>query len=203
LILYRTIKKKKILDSLVRHKDISLEFLRQVEEIPKEILENVGTDQAKKAVAMSQEVDSDLHSHKAFLRLSVSPHRILFGKSDEMKHHNEATLVKFFQRRFPTFVILFESRRGVFSVDQNNTVFSTKQHLDKVLKELEKELPIDPLLTNLNEKNYQELWQSFAQSQIIKGRGRSKHLLSLSKKWKSTVAEDRTTCHQLDEFLTS
>ncbi|MFX0123251.1 MAG: DUF4130 domain-containing protein [Candidatus Hodarchaeota archaeon] len=201
--MYRNVKKKEVLDSLSRHKDITPEFLRQIEEIPKEILENVGTDLAKKAVAMSQKVDKDLHSHKAFLRLSVSPHGILYAKSDEMKHHNEETLIRFFQSRFPTFTILFESKRGIFSINQENSVIYTNESLDKVLQELEEELPVDPLLINLNEKNYRELWESFAQSQIIKGRGSSKQLIKLSKKWKRTVAEDRSTIKQLDEFFNS
>ena len=171
--------------------------------MPKEILENVGTELAKKAVAMSQKVNSDLHSHKAFLRLSVSPHGILYAKSNEMKHHNEETLVKFFQSRFPTFIILFESRRGVFTIDHNNCSIRIRKPLEIVLQDLERKLPINPLLTDLNEKNYQELWQSFAQSQIIKGRGSSRQLSRLSKKWKRTVAEDKTIYKQLDNFFSS
>ena len=199
--MFRTIKKKEVLNSLSRHRDITPDFFRQIKEIPNEILENVGTELAKKAVAMSQMVDSDLHSHKAFLRLSVSPHGILYAKSNEMKHHNEEALVKFFQNRFPTFIILFESQRGVFSIDHNNCLIRIKKTLKTVLQELEKELPVNSLLTDLNGKNYQELWESFAQSQIIKGRGSSKQLSRLSKRWKRTVAEDRKICKQLDDFF--
>ena len=191
------------MNSLSRHTDITPEFFRQIERISKEILENVGTELAKKAVAMSQQVDSDLHSHKAFLRLSVSPHGIVYAKSDEMKHYNEKKLIKFFHDRFPTLYILFESRRGVFIIDQNHRIYTTKNPLESVLQELEKELPLNPLLRNLNDGNYQELWQSFAQSQIIKGRGSSKQLIRLSKKWKRTVAEDRTTNMQLDDYFSS
>ncbi|MFX1515386.1 MAG: DUF4130 domain-containing protein [Promethearchaeota archaeon] len=187
----------------MRHTDITPELFRQIEEIPKEILENIGNTLAKKAVAMSQKVDSELHSHKAFLRLSVLPHGILYAKSDKMNHHNEEPLVEFFQSRFPTFIVLFESKRGVFSIDQNKRSIKIRRPLETVLQELEKELPVNPLLTDLNEKNYQELWESFAQSQIIQRRGTAKQLVRLSKKWKRTVAEDRTICKQLDDFLSS
>ena len=183
--------------------DITPDFYRQIEELPKEILENLGNELAKKAVTMSQKVDSDLHSHKAFLRLSISPHGILYAKSDEMNHHNEEPLVEFFQSRFPTFIILFESKRGVFSIDQNKRSIKIRKPLETALQELEKELPVNPLLRDLHEKNYQELWESFAQSQIIQGRGTSKQLVRLSKKWKRTVAEDRTICKQLDDFFSS
>ncbi len=199
--MFRKIEKKQVLDSLSRHKDVTIEFLNQIGDIPKDILENVGTDLAKKAVAMSREVDGDLHEHKAFLRLSVSPHGILFAKSDKMRHYNEEKLLRFFQSRFPSFIFLFESKRGTFTIDDNSCPLFTNRPLKKVLKELEETLPVNPLLIDLNEKNYQELWVSFAQSQIIKGRRTSKQIISLSKKWRRTVAEDQTTLKKLDEFF--
>ncbi|MFX0209133.1 MAG: hypothetical protein ACFFDT_24330, partial [Candidatus Hodarchaeota archaeon] len=112
-------------------------------------------------------------------------------------------LVQFFHERFPTFIILFESKRGVFSFDQYNNIYATKKPLESVLQELEKDLPVNPLLSHLNEGNYQELWESFAQSQIIEGRASSKQLIKLSKKWKRTVAEDRIVSRQLDEYFNS
>ncbi|MFW9904113.1 MAG: DUF4130 domain-containing protein [Candidatus Thorarchaeota archaeon] len=201
--MFRIIKKKEVLTSLARYKDITPDFLNQIKEMPKEILENVGTERAKKAVAMSQKVNSDLHSHKAFLRLSVSPHGILYGKSDKMEHHNEKPLVQFFHDRFPTFIILFESKRGVFSIDQDNNVYATKKPLESVLQKLENKLPVNPLLRCLDAGNYQKLWESFAQSQIIKGRGSSNQLKRLSKNWKRTVAEDKTIRKQLDDYFYS
>ncbi|UCG00283.1 MAG: DUF4130 domain-containing protein [Candidatus Heimdallarchaeota archaeon] len=201
--MFRTIKKKEVLESLLRHKDVTPVFFQQIEDIPKEILENVGTNLAKKAVAMSQEVDRDLHSHKAFLRLSVSPHGILYAESDEMKHHNEIALLEFFQSRFPTFIILFKSKRGIFSLNKDNSVINMKKPLNEVLKKMEEKFPMNPLLVNLNGKNYQELWETFAQSQIIQGRGSSIQMTKLSRKWKRTVAEDKTSSKQLDEFFHS
>lgn len=195
------IKKKQVLDSLARHKDISLEFLNQIKTLPKEILENVGTDLAKKAVAMSREVDSDLHEHKAFLRMSVSPHGILYAKSDKMKHNNEEELLKFFQKRFPSLIILFESKRGTFAIEHNSSPLIFDKSLEQLLKDLEELLPMNPLLIGLNEKNYQELWESFAQSQIIHGRRASKQLTNLSKKWRRTVVEDQVTFKKLDDFF--
>lgn len=198
--MFRKIEKKQVLESLSRHKDVTIDFLNQIKRIPKEILENKGTDLAEKAITMSQEVDSDLHAHKAFLRLSVSPHGILFAKSDKMKHYNEEVLLKFFQKRFPRLIILFESNRGVFTVNQDSILVVPNIPLEEVLKELEEQLPLNPLLTDLNEKNYHKLWECFAQSQIIQGRRTSKQAVSLSKKWRRAVAEDRSP-KKLDEFF--
>ncbi|MFX0174441.1 MAG: DUF4130 domain-containing protein [Candidatus Hodarchaeota archaeon] len=199
--MFKKIEKKQVLNSLSRHKDVTSDFLRQIERIPKEILENIGTDLAKKAVRMSQEVDSDLHAHKAFLRLSVSPHGILYAKSDKMKHYNEGSLLRFFQTRFPNLIVVFESHRGVFTLDRNSSVISINLPLKSVLTELEAKFPANPLLDGLNEKNYEDLWKSFAQSQIIQGRDTSKQLENLSKRWRNTVAEDRSKVKKLDEFL--
>jgi hypothetical protein len=160
--MFKKIEKGLVLDSLSRHKDVTSDFLKQIERIPKEILENIGSDLAKKALRMSQEVDSDLHAHKAFLRLSVSPHGILYAKSNKMKHYNEESLLRFFQTRFPTLIVMFESHRGVFMIDHKQNLVTTTRPLEKALAQLEEKLPVNPLLNGLNEKNYEELWKSFA-----------------------------------------
>ncbi|MFX0183097.1 MAG: DUF4130 domain-containing protein [Candidatus Hodarchaeota archaeon] len=199
--MFKKIEKRLVLDSLSRHKDVMSDFLKQIERMPKEILENIGTDLAKKAVRMSQEVDSDLHAHKAFLRLSVSPHGILYAKSCKMKHYNEELLLKFFQTRFPTLIVMFESHRGVFMIDHNQNLVTTDIPLEKILAQLEEKLAVNPLLNGLNEKNYEELWKGFARSQIIQGRETLKQLENLSKRWKNTVAEDNSKVKKLDDFL--
>ena len=193
--------KKNVIESLSRHRDISVAFLDEIKRIPKEILENVGSDIAKKATSMSREVDGDLHEHKAFLRLSVSPHGILYAKLNKMKHYNEIPLLKFFKKRFPTFIILFESNRGVFAADQNPSILTSRLSLEEALKECEGKLPIDPLLIDLNEDNYQNLWENFAQSQIINKRKSSTQVISLSKKWKNTVPIDKSSSRVLDSFF--
>lgn len=193
--------KKDVIDSLSRHKDVSNAFLEKIKQISKEILENVGSDIARKAVSMSWEVNGDLHEHKAFLRLSISPHGILYAKLNKMKHYNEIPLLDFFKKRFPTFIILFESNRGVFATDQNLSILTANLSLEEALKECEEKLPIDPLLLDLNEDNYQNLWENFAQSQIIHKRKSAKQVISLSKKWRNTVPIDKSSSRSLDVFF--
>lgn len=193
--------KKNVIESLSRHENVSIAFLDEIRHISKEILENAGSDLAKKAVSMSREVDGDLHEHKAFLRLSVSPHGILYAKLNKLKHYNEILLLNFFKKRFPTFIIIFESTRGIFAADQNPSILAANISLEEALKEWEAKLPIDPLLLDLNEDNYQDLWENFAQSQIIHRRKSSKQVISLSKKWKNTVPIDKSSSKSLDVFF--
>ncbi|MFW9855190.1 MAG: DUF4130 domain-containing protein [Candidatus Thorarchaeota archaeon] len=199
-MMYGKIERKEVLDSLSRHKDITEEFLNRVKSIPKVILENVGTKIAKRAVAMSREVDADLHSHKAFLRPSISKHGILYAKTNEMDHRNEEELLLFFKKRFPKFIIVLESQRGTFWITTSSRVLSTDQSLCEVLRELEDSLPEVPFLRDLSDKNYQLLWENFAQSQIIGGRRPSKRMKALTKKWDNTVPKERTFA-SLDAFF--
>ncbi|MFW9777787.1 MAG: DUF4130 domain-containing protein [Candidatus Heimdallarchaeota archaeon] len=189
--MYGKIKRKKVLDSLSRHKDITEEFFNRVKSVPEVILENVGNEIAKEAVAMSREVDADLHSHKAFLRPSISKHGILYAKTKKMKHRNEEELLFFFKKRFPEFIIILESQRGTFWTPTASRVLSTDQSLGEVLGDLESSLPEISILNDLSEENYQTLWENFAQSQIIRGRKQSKRIKSLAKKWKNTVPKEK------------
>ncbi|MHA2074423.1 MAG: hypothetical protein ACW97X_07375 [Candidatus Hodarchaeales archaeon] len=145
--MFRKIVKKDVLKSLSRHKDISSQFFEKIKSIEKVILENVGTDLAKKAVSMSREVDGDLHEHKAFLRLSVSPYGILYAKLDKMKHWNEKPLLEFFRARFPTFILLFASKRGVFVYEPNSSILMTNLSLEQTLRECEEKMDVNPVLT--------------------------------------------------------
>ncbi len=199
--MFRKIERKNVLDLLSRHRNITSEFLDKVKGIPKEILENLGTEDAKKAVSMSREVESDLHAHKAFLRFSISPYGLLYAKLEKMRHFNEEELLKFFKTRFPMFILLFESKRGVFLTDHNSSILRIKRPLETVLSELEKELPLNWLLLDLKEGNYEEIWKSFAKSQIIKGKKASNPVINLSKKWKSTVPENKSIVKSLDKFI--
>ncbi|MFX1283953.1 MAG: hypothetical protein ACFFB5_09870 [Promethearchaeota archaeon] len=51
--MFRKIERNKVLESLSRHKDVTVDFLDQIKRIPKEILENKGSNLAEKAITMS------------------------------------------------------------------------------------------------------------------------------------------------------
>jgi len=197
----RRIHKKKVIGALSRHKEVDNKFLEVVKALPKEVLENIGNPIAEKAVRMSREVNTDLHSHKAFLRLSVSPHGILYASSKKLIHRNEKPFLQFLKKRFPLFIILFESNRGVFIIDHLNQIKMTKKDLNYVLKEYESYMPLNPLLQNLMDGNFHELWESFALSQLIQSKKDSRSIINLSEKWETKVTVRRSNSKPLDYFL--
>ncbi|MFW9991125.1 MAG: DUF4130 domain-containing protein [Candidatus Odinarchaeota archaeon] len=181
--MFRKIVKKNVLASLARHVDVTENFLLEINNIPAKILENVGNDLAKKAVKMAREVDDELHGHKAFLRLSVSSHGILHAKID-VKHDIEERIIEYYVDRFPTFTVLLESMRGVFAGQYGQPVVVARVSLAEALAEWENKLPVDPLLEMVDEGDYQQLWESFAKSQVIKGKKQSEKIIRLSNRWK-------------------
>ena len=197
----RFICKDEVISSLKRHHQVTPEYIRKIERISRQVLENVGTDLAKEAVALSREVDSDLHAHKAFLRLSISPHGIIYARLDKMKHRNEKPLLKFYSDRFPIYTVLFSSKRGVFAARDGNTLILEKGTLEETLKKLEANLPLDPLLTGIENQNHKELWEKFAKSQLIEGAQTLSQMKSLERKWKNTVAKNGSKNHSLDKYL--
>ena len=201
--MFRKIEKKQILKSLSRHMDITDEFYQQVTGISVDILENVGSDLAKRAISMAQEVDGDLHEHKAFLRFSISSHGILFAKIDKMKHKNEEAFLLFFKKRFPTFLILIESKRGVFYIDQEFRVKKSAFSLLKALSAFEAKLPKNKLLENLKDDEVNGLWKSFAQSQIIQGKKDSIQVKNLSKKWENVIPDNPSRRRSLEEYFSN
>ena len=93
--------------------------------------------------------------------------------------------------------------RGVFVIDHKSPILITDLSLEQAIRELEEKLPKNPLLIDLTEKNYQELWESFVQSQIIQGRKKSEQIENLSKKRRNVVSTDETTARTLNESFKS
>lgn len=200
--MFRKIDKKEVISSLKRYKGISKEFIRKVSLLPQKILENLGNELALKAVKMSRDVDADLHAHKAFMRFQVSPNGILYASTNKMKHNNERALIRFFKERFPTFVILFESSRGVYAGLDENTIVHAKFSLSEALGEFENKLPIDPVLEELSEGDYEELWKHFAHSQLIQSRKELPSIINLDKRWNHQVTR-KAPKRTLEQFLQS
>ena len=97
--------------------------------------------------------------------------------------------------------MLFGSKRGVFAAKNGTALILEKGTLEETLEKLEAELPLDPLLTVIENQNHKELWKKFAKSQLIEGAQTLSQMKSLERKWKNTVAKNGSKNHSLDKYL--
>ncbi|MFX0198961.1 MAG: DUF4130 domain-containing protein, partial [Candidatus Hodarchaeota archaeon] len=102
-------KKKDILDRLRRSQKCSKEFIEQVSQENPEYLENITSDIAKIANKLARDVSREAYKVRAFTRLNLSRHGILFATIEPL-YHVEDLVVKWFWKRFPQFVIALESK---------------------------------------------------------------------------------------------
>lgn len=201
-------KKKDILDLLRRNQKCSKEFIEQVSKEDPSYLENITSDIAKKADKLARDVSREAYKVRAFTRLNLSRHGILFA-TIEPQYHVEDLVVKWFWKRFPQFVIALESKpkRGVFLFGPGFTdVIFTKAPLKEVIEDLESRLPIKPLLGEVAEFS-ETIWQLYYASQYVPSRKNLKLFLKFLprkyQKWKGLVTEASFGTRRLDEFFST
>lgn len=101
-----------ILSLLKRNADAGASFIAKVEQIPQAVLENVATDDARRAFRLARDVLSDIRAAKAFTRLTQKKD-MLIARVDS-RHRIEELVVHWFHERFPTYTIGITSKRGMF-----------------------------------------------------------------------------------------
>ncbi|MFQ6124491.1 MAG: DUF4130 domain-containing protein [Candidatus Heimdallarchaeota archaeon] len=183
-----------------------MEFIEQVSREDPEFFENLATDIAKKAEKLAKDVSREAYKVRAFTRLNLSRHGILFA-AIEPKYHVEDLVVKWFWKRFPQFVIALESKlkRGVFLFGPGfSDVIFTKAPLKEVIEDLESRLPIKPLLEEVAEFS-ERIWQKYYAFQYVPSRKNLKLFLKFLprkyQKWKGLVTEASFGNRRLDEFF--
>jgi len=199
-------KKKKILDLLSRNPKCSKEFQEEVCKEDHKRLENVGSELAKKAFKFAREIQRDSYRIQQFTRLTLSPHGILFATISP-QFYVEDLVIKWFWKRFPQFVIALESKpkMGVFLLgpEFSDVIFANAK-LEDVINDLEKKLPINPLLKEIPEFS-EVLWEKVYASQYIPSRKNLKLFLKWIPKryhkWKGLKIEAYFGNRRLDEFM--
>jgi hypothetical protein len=83
---------------------------RELENLPKAVLESNFTTNAKIYYRMARAVSREIHYHKMFTRLKIEGNAVLTGII-QPEHEIEDILLKFFYQRFPKFVIILNSTR--------------------------------------------------------------------------------------------
>ena len=161
----RVFEPEKYDDFIRRHNKFDQHLLEELKHQDKVLVESQATEESRKAYNMWRQVASCFHRMRMFTRLEVTEQGVLFARI-EPEHFVEDMVVNFFARRFPLFVIVIASRRGIFIEKKNHELIIRKKPLNIVLKELKDYFPGNELLTGLQEFD-NKLWETFYDSQII------------------------------------
>jgi probable DNA metabolism protein len=198
-------KKGELIRLLKRNPNCNQSFIHEVSNEDPLVLENLGSNVAKKASKLAGDVSREVYRIQAFTRFKLSKHGILFSKIDP-QFQIEDLAIKRFWNRFPQFVIVLESKpkRGIFLYGPDFTdVIFTKSNMKDVISELELKIPINPLLEDIPEFS-DVLWERYYASQYIPSRKNLKQFLKYLPrkyhKWKGLETEAQFGTRKLDEF---
>jgi len=161
-------RKYKEFNLVERHLKYKKEILEEAENQDPELVLNQVTKEGRLLYNMQREVLGCLHRNKAFTRLQINKHGILYARVFS-EHFIEDYLAKFFSERFPNFVVVIGSSRGTFVKDYNSKLFVSKLSMEETIRKLEPQLEINPMLDEMEDFD-ENIWHSFYTSQYIKER---------------------------------
>lgn len=205
-----------------RNYDENLEHM--VAKQPQELVQARATEESRKLYNMHRQVGCEIHRIESFTRLKTSDKGILFARINP-EHNVEEFAARFFMNRFPSFIILLESKRGCFIVgkpeakDTKNAGCKNKKDvalirkpLKEVLSYLESVLPDNPALKEIREAEKgrkAELWDVFYNTQFIKERENKRYFhRSMPRKllkdsWLETEARAVSRSKDLRKFFSA
>ncbi|MBW3015425.1 DUF4130 domain-containing protein [Candidatus Woesearchaeota archaeon] len=188
-----------------RHAKFTEKLWEAVCEQDEALVLNKATKESNSLYSLHRQVANDYQRCRAFSRLKISKHGIIYGRIDP-EHEIEDMVADWFLSRFPLFVILLESRRGTFINSHESGFVKTKERMMKVVRMMEKTLPENNMLKDLIE--FDELsWENLYDANFIKQRKNVRLFLkNIPKKYHNNegLAMERRKfmkCRRLDEFI--
>jgi len=174
---------------LLYHSRLNEALAREASKASQGELESLTTQRARKLYEMNREVSKEIHLKKAFTRLSISEHGILYASLD-FTHRIEQILLSSFTSRFPTFIVVIESKKKgtCYIGKKGKEAEKAKSPLSQVLKKLESQREKDSFLEGLC--NEEELWEKYYGSQYIRER---RNLKLLKKNMPKKFLQHNTT----------
>ncbi|MBW3003275.1 DUF4130 domain-containing protein [Candidatus Woesearchaeota archaeon] len=188
-----------------RHEKFTQKLLDTVKSQPLDLVENKATAESKHLYSLHRQVAGDFQRCRAFARLEISKHGIIYGKV-QPEHRVEDLVAEWFVSRFPLFIIVLQSRRGTFIMSKDSELKIVKEDIKTIVNDLEQTLPENPLLSSLIEFDEQS-WENLYDSNFIKQRKNTKLFLkNIPKKYhqiESLALERRKfmKCLSLKEFF--
>lgn len=155
-----------------KHKDFDDTFIKKLHSQDPELVLSEATPEARKLYNLAKEVSTDTHRVKMYTRLQVSKKGILFATIDP-EHEVEFDALDFFIHRFPTYMIMLESKRGLFYGSSSRPKTFTKNSIKELLPVFETYHEKDDILEELEDFS-DDLWQKFYSGQNVRTRRNTK-----------------------------
>ncbi len=177
-----------------RHKDFKQGIFDKLRYQGESEIESVSTKEARTVYNWNRQVAGCYQRSRAFSRLKISKHGIVYGRIDP-EHYVEDMVAEWFLSRFPLFTVMIESRRGTFVISGKHPLKKYVDSIEKLLPEFEAKMPINSLLEGLMDFNEDSFWETYYDSQFIETRKNKRYFLhNIPKKfhnWESLRTEKR------------
>lgn len=151
-----------------KHKDFNPELIKHIRKQPAELVLSEATVEARLLYNQSKQVGYDAHRIRMYTRLKVSKKGILYARI-KPEHNTEYDALDFFIERFPMFLILLESKRGVFYGSRKLGKGIMKTTLKEILPKLESTMEDNDILDDLEDFS-DDLWKEFYSAQYVSSR---------------------------------
>jgi probable DNA metabolism protein len=155
-----------------RHRRFKKEVRRQARQLSES--EAISTKEGRQLYNWNRQVAGCYDKSRAFARLKISKHGIVYGKV-EPEHYVEDMVAKFFAKRFPMFLIMIESSRGTFVIGKDKRLRVYSKKMGELLSRFEKELPEQEILSGLEDFDADAYWERYYASQLISHRKNKKY----------------------------
>lgn len=163
------------------HKDYSEKLFIEISKQPNEVVKSQASIESRKLFNMNNQVGYDIHRTNSYTRLKISRHGILYATINP-EHKTEEFSLKFFADRFPTFIVILESKRGVF-ISERRSISTMKGELKTIIKKYEEKYPKNDLAIDIESIDDNEIWERYYDSQYLESRKNKKYFLrSIPKK---------------------
>jgi probable DNA metabolism protein len=151
-----------------KHIKFDPKLLDEIKKQPPELVLSEATSEARELYNLARQVLGDAHRIRMYTRLKVSRKGILYGRISP-EHHTEYDAIDFFIDRFPLFIILLESKRGIFYGSKKFGKGVMNGKIKDVLPLFEEKMEDNPLLEELEEFD-DSIWREFYNAQNVEAR---------------------------------
>ncbi len=159
--------RKELILNLPRHSKFIPNLLKQVENLPEELLRNSGSPMAKRFIQMMREISTEAYRARQFTRTEINNQGVLFGVV-LLKHRVMDLTLKYFHKRWPQCIICLynEHTHKTGLIDEKGTIREVKLPLKDVVEKISKNRPIIPYFDDIQFSG-KEIFETLYKSQNI------------------------------------